>query len=811
MTETELERIIVRVVADVQKAVAGIKQVETTTRKMADSGESATKSFGDAIKNLGTKMSNMAGQFQAFNTLKKSFDKLKESIAMATEFEELESNFKVLLQSAALGKQTVKDLSEFAANTPMNLPELVQGTKQLLQFGIQADEIIPTIKMLGDVALGNAQRFQSLVYAYGQVQSMTRLMGGELMQLRNAGFDPLAEIARTSGKTIAELRDEMEKGGISADQITEAFKSATSEGGRFKDGMLEASKTLAGLTSTMQDDVGALLRAVGQSLIDMLALKDRMIDISNAAKEALKWFNELEGGMQELVSTVAALALAFGPLLIAWKVGAIAVGIIIGVITDMYETFVMLKGAIVFAVAAVYSWITALVGAQGAVAALHAWIILLNVATVAFKVSILGVALYALIELNNYIKDELMPSLKELEETLKKLPTGAQREEKTYQFGRQIIEEYTTGFEEDDTEGRKKALQEAIGRIQLEAAGAQRALDAAKKELGGATGMHWWSDSDARSAKEVKKAIEQNEGALKGYQRAELEAQKQLMDLNREIKKGELPRDVQEFNKKLKDQVDFWGMDADAIEVAKFQQKKYTEAQLETTRALIAQKKAHEDLEYLNKRLGGPGVGILGGGLGGAAKVLEDRIKTAETIRQEVMTPMEKAEERLKKLKEQFLDGVIGIEIYQKAVAKVSEELANLNEQIHGVDASLRNSAAGSAFKQMNRAWLASLAGAKIGEPLDIMPRIAPPPPPEVNTKPMFFKSPLDVVRFTREQAIQAGKEVGPAPRAAGAPLFAAPLELKPDYLKIFQEMNKNLSGIKDNTAGVQPSAVVTL
>lgn len=46
----------------------------------------------------------------------------------------------------------LEDLSDFAAKTPFELPEVRQNAKQLLAMGVSAENVIPTLKALGDVA-----------------------------------------------------------------------------------------------------------------------------------------------------------------------------------------------------------------------------------------------------------------------------------------------------------------------------------------------------------------------------------------------------------------------------------------------------------------------------------------------------------------------------------------------------------------------------------------------------------------------------------------------------------------------------------
>ncbi|MEI6900644.1 MAG: hypothetical protein WCL00_12265 [Bacteroidota bacterium] len=82
----------------------------------------------------------------------------------------------------------------------------------------------------------------------------------------NQGFNPLQEISEMTGKSIGKLKDEMEKGKISSDMVTQAFQHATSAGGRFYDMANKQSETLGGRLSTVQDGISMMSNAIGQRL-----------------------------------------------------------------------------------------------------------------------------------------------------------------------------------------------------------------------------------------------------------------------------------------------------------------------------------------------------------------------------------------------------------------------------------------------------------------------------------------------------------------------------------------------------------------
>lgn len=174
-------------------------------------------------------------------------------IKAAASIEMLESDFGVMLGSVEEGKQLFQDIKKMGNITPFSTEGLANATKTLLQFGVDGDKVIPTMSMIGDVAMGNEEKMKGLSIVYGQVRSQGKLMGQDLMQMINNGFNPLQVISKKTGESMASLKDKMSKGAISADMITQAFIDATSEGGQFFGGMAAGSQTLSGKFSTLKD------------------------------------------------------------------------------------------------------------------------------------------------------------------------------------------------------------------------------------------------------------------------------------------------------------------------------------------------------------------------------------------------------------------------------------------------------------------------------------------------------------------------------------------------------------------------------
>lgn len=158
---------------------------------------------------------------------------VKGSSEAAASVEDLTIQLEVLTGSFETAKSLIKQFREEEKKSALNLEDYSKSAKTILAFGGSVEDIMPTLRMLGDVSMGNSDRFASLSLAFAQTTAAGRLMGQEVLQFVNAGFNPLEQISRDTGKSMKDLKKDMEDGSISVSMVKQAFINATSEGGRF--------------------------------------------------------------------------------------------------------------------------------------------------------------------------------------------------------------------------------------------------------------------------------------------------------------------------------------------------------------------------------------------------------------------------------------------------------------------------------------------------------------------------------------------------------------------------------------------------
>lgn len=236
------------------------RQMQEASYQFKKLGDDASKE-GAKIDSSLKKVGAAVGSYFAFQQVQQFAAQI---IRVRSEIERLQVSFKTLA-GAEVGGQLFEDIKQYATSTPLLLNDLASAAQTMLGFGIEAGKILPNLKAIGDISMGDSQRLQSLALSFSQMTATGKLMGQDLLQMINAGFNPLAEISRKTGKSIGDLKDEMEKGAISADMVREAFISATSEGGKFN-GMLEAqSKTISGAYSNLQGAIDDAFNRIGEN------------------------------------------------------------------------------------------------------------------------------------------------------------------------------------------------------------------------------------------------------------------------------------------------------------------------------------------------------------------------------------------------------------------------------------------------------------------------------------------------------------------------------------------------------------------
>lgn len=278
LTTDEYANTIRQLMSSFEKLTSAVDKNTAAQKKAGDAGKEAGKQEKEgadratsAIQKTKREADGLSGSFDKLTKYAAGFFTLQAAQAFArkvfdvrSEIQSLHTSFETLVGDKEKADALFNGIKEFAVKTPMQMKDLASAAQTMMSFNIPVEQIMENLKALGDVSMGDTQKFQSLSLAFSQMSATGKLMGQDLLQMINAGFNPLAVMAEKTGKSISDLKDEMSAGKVSADMVRQAFIDATREGGKFA-GMLESqSQTLRGAYSNLQGAISDMFNEIGE-------------------------------------------------------------------------------------------------------------------------------------------------------------------------------------------------------------------------------------------------------------------------------------------------------------------------------------------------------------------------------------------------------------------------------------------------------------------------------------------------------------------------------------------------------------------
>ena len=293
------------VTAGDRQAVSRIESLQNTLDKADRSAEA-----------LGARMRKSLGQ--AFRSLPGAEFITNPIVAMTAgigvvsklgmEAEKTSTAFRVLVGSESEAARMLADINKYADNTLWDRSTTQEAAKTMLGFGVSTQSVVEDLKMLGDVAMGDKNRLSQLALVFGQISSAGKLQGQDLLHLINAGYNPLLDISALTGKSVAQLKDDMSKGLITFDMVREAFKRATGEGGKFNRMTEQMADTSFGAFEQLKEKLlGSLLEiynVIQPLLIPAITALGKLLD---GLAAAARWVKD---NMSAIVPVVAGLTAA---------------------------------------------------------------------------------------------------------------------------------------------------------------------------------------------------------------------------------------------------------------------------------------------------------------------------------------------------------------------------------------------------------------------------------------------------------------------------------------------------------------------
>lgn len=216
---------------------------------------------------------------------------IKNSIGSASDIQATTLAFEVMTKSVSKANMIVAEMRKLDQQSPLGFSAIQQAGKGLIQYRIEAEQVVPILRQLGDITMGDNEKFKLMAYALGQVKGAGRLMGQEARQMTDAGFNPLAQMADEMAKKFGGLADDymprlkkqMEDGKIPFVEVTRAIEAATKAGGTFH-GMTQRinTETTKGAITNMVSEVKKLGASFGETLRPSAGVVANIVQLSAA-------------------------------------------------------------------------------------------------------------------------------------------------------------------------------------------------------------------------------------------------------------------------------------------------------------------------------------------------------------------------------------------------------------------------------------------------------------------------------------------------------------------------------------------------
>lgn len=300
MSDASLGTATLRTQLDTSGLKTGLDTARAQTERTFNDMDKRVTAFGSKLQSFGTKWSlAITTPLTAIGVV---------GVRSAMQLETFSTTLNVLIGDTERAAAAFDELYEFSANTTFEWRALTEGTRVLAAFGVEAEDLVPTLSMLGDIAAGLDTPLEDLAQIFGRVRVTGRMGMEEVNRLADRGVPIYTELAKQMGVGEGAVRDLVSAGKVGFPELEGVFRSLTSEGGMFF-GMMEAQTgTVAGRLARLKDSFEQVTDVVGERLLPTF---DRLIAAGQAATD---WFVDLDESTQSLIVGIGGFAAAVGPL-----------------------------------------------------------------------------------------------------------------------------------------------------------------------------------------------------------------------------------------------------------------------------------------------------------------------------------------------------------------------------------------------------------------------------------------------------------------------------------------------------------------
>lgn len=235
---------------------AGVDKVRQGIQSIGDEARSSdgkASGFISTLESMGKNLIGIGVAFAGYQIVQQIEDMGSAVFSAAGQLEQTNMSYQSLLGNVSQANALFADLTKYANTTPFTSLQINDAAKQLLAFGQTGDQVVSTVKQLGDVTSAGGGDLQALSLVTGQIFAQGKLRAQDMYQVINDGGAGLIHIMAENAGGMQKLTDEFNSGGIPAQQYFDAINKATDKGGFAFQGAQKQALTFNGMISTLTD------------------------------------------------------------------------------------------------------------------------------------------------------------------------------------------------------------------------------------------------------------------------------------------------------------------------------------------------------------------------------------------------------------------------------------------------------------------------------------------------------------------------------------------------------------------------------
>lgn len=252
-------------------SINNIKKAEGAFTSLKNSVKSAGSTLKSFAITFASQMSAMVTTQLISSAFRYTIDQIKDTFI---NFNDEMARNKISLETIFEGSSEaatafLNDLDRFNEQTPFEFPEIANLSKQLLNAGWAAKEVIPSMRAIGDAVAASgrgAYALDHIVLALTQIKMLGRLESNDLKQLNQ--FIParqiIAEELKLNGNQVSRISELK----ISSEKAIDALIQGIEK--RYGGLMERLNNTLAVQFSSIKDNFRMIVSDISQPFYDQL-------------------------------------------------------------------------------------------------------------------------------------------------------------------------------------------------------------------------------------------------------------------------------------------------------------------------------------------------------------------------------------------------------------------------------------------------------------------------------------------------------------------------------------------------------------